>query len=114
MKIIVERHISGKDYRLFVIGDQLRAAALRIPAHVVGDGKSSIGRLITQKNVTRKANPYSGAKGVKLTAAVVANLEKLGLTGESVVPDGRRVTLQTVANIGAGGERRGRDGAGAS
>src|SRR5262249_22824135 len=48
--IMVEQHIQGDDYRLLVIGDRLVAAALREPAHVIGDGRSAIRQLIAEVN----------------------------------------------------------------
>src|SRR5690625_3978666 len=37
-EIIVEKFISGKDYRLYVVGDQVVGAIWRTPPNVVGDG----------------------------------------------------------------------------
>ena len=44
--IIVEEHICGLDFRLFVIGNHVRAAVWRVPAYVEGDGKTSVEGLI--------------------------------------------------------------------
>lgn len=44
--VIVEKYLSGHDYRVLVINNQLVAAARRVPAHIVGDGKHSIAQLI--------------------------------------------------------------------
>ncbi|MFM1931800.1 MAG: cyanophycin synthetase, partial [Bacteroidota bacterium] len=44
--VIVERYITGEDYRLLVINYKLVAAAKRTAAHVVGDGKSTIQELV--------------------------------------------------------------------
>ena len=49
-KIIVEKFISGFDFRVLVINHSFIAAALREPAHVIGDGKSSIQHLIDTEN----------------------------------------------------------------
>lgn len=48
--VIIEKYITGEDYRLLVINYKLVAAALRKPAHVVGDGKSTIQQLIDEVN----------------------------------------------------------------
>ena len=47
---MVEQFIPGADYRLLVIGDRLVAAALREPAQVVGDGRSTIRQLVEEVN----------------------------------------------------------------
>ncbi len=49
-KIIVEKFISGYDFRILVINHRFIAAALREPAHVKGDGKSTIQQLIEKEN----------------------------------------------------------------
>ncbi|MDP2384831.1 MAG: cyanophycin synthetase [Bacteroidota bacterium] len=49
-KIIVEKFITGYDFRVLVINNRFIAAALREPAHVVGDGISTIQELIDKEN----------------------------------------------------------------
>ena len=102
--IVVEQHFSGNDYRLFVIGNRLAAAAHRVPAYVVGDGVCTVAQLIEEKNRLRAANPYHGAKPVVLTELMRATLARFGLDENSVIEAGRRVQLHSVANIGSGGE----------
>ena len=41
-RVIVEKFITGFDFRILVIDNKLVAAAKRVPAHVVGDGKKTI------------------------------------------------------------------------
>ena len=48
--VIVEKFITGDDYRLLVINNKLVAAAKRTPAHVIGDGKSTIQELVDEVN----------------------------------------------------------------
>ncbi len=48
--VIVERFITGADFRMLVINHELVAAAERVPAHVMGDGKQTIQHLIDQAN----------------------------------------------------------------
>ena len=49
-QIMVEKHLEGQDYRVLVIDGKVAAAALREPAHVIGDGKSTIRSLINRIN----------------------------------------------------------------
>ena len=49
-KIIIEKFITGYDFRVLVINNRFIAAALREPAHVIGDGKSTIQQLIDKEN----------------------------------------------------------------
>src|SRR3954466_10616733 len=44
--VIVESYITGRDYRCLIIDGRLAAVAERVPAHVVGDGKSTVEDLV--------------------------------------------------------------------
>ena len=48
--VIVETQLVGEDFRALVVNNRLVAVAERVPAHVVGDGKSSIQKLIDKTN----------------------------------------------------------------
>jgi len=49
--VIVEEYVHGYDFRLLVIDGKFVAAARREPAHVIGNGRSSIKDLIQEINV---------------------------------------------------------------
>src|SRR5690625_2050587 len=56
-QIIVERFFAGSDYRVYVIGNEVVGAFDRIPANVMGDGKSTIKKLLKRKISERQKNP---------------------------------------------------------
>jgi cyanophycin synthetase len=103
--VIVERHIYGEDYRLLVINHVLVAAAKRTPAHVTGNGKSTIQELIDAVN----ADPRRGYGHEKVLTAITVNemteniLENNNLTLESVLPAGEKLNLKDTANLSTGG-----------
>jgi cyanophycin synthetase len=49
-RIVVEQFARGKDHRVLVINGKVVACAERVPAHVVGDGTSTIAQLIDKEN----------------------------------------------------------------
>ncbi|HZJ19967.1 MAG TPA: cyanophycin synthetase, partial [Pricia sp.] len=104
-RIIVENYITGQDYRLLVINNVLVAAALRSPAHVIGDGKSTIENLIADKN----RDPRRGYGHEKeLTIITVNDLTKTiiddaGYALDSVLPEGEKLILKDTANLSTGG-----------
>jgi cyanophycin synthetase len=51
--VIVEKFITGKDHRVFVVNYKFVAAAIRKPAAVKGDGKSTIQQLIDQHHQSK-------------------------------------------------------------
>jgi cyanophycin synthetase len=103
--IIVERFYEGSDHRVLVINGSLVAVAERIPAHVVGDGQSTISELIDQTN--RDPNRGHGHDNiltkivVNKTAIDVLGRQKLGL--DSVLPAQAIAYLRATANLSTGG-----------
>ncbi|WP_026348617.1 cyanophycin synthetase [Eudoraea adriatica] len=104
-RVIVEKYITGEDYRLLVINHNFVAAAKRTPAHVVGDGKSSIAQLVEEVN----KDPRRGYGHEKvLTAITINDLTKTiiagaGYTVDSVLKEGERLILKDTANLSTGG-----------
>ena len=104
-RVIVEKHIQGEDYRLLVINHKLVAAAMRAPAHVVGDGTSTIQQLIDEVN----RDPRRGYGHEKVLTAIVVDkmtqmiLEDKGYTVDTVLPEGERLILKDTANLSTGG-----------
>ncbi len=103
--VIMESFIPGDDHRLLVVGGKLIAAARRIPARVLGDGKSSIRELIATAN----RDPRRRRRNVTVLAHINFDeetqrlLEQAGLTLDSVPPKGAAVLLKRTANISTGG-----------
>lgn len=103
--IIVEKFITGEDYRLLVINNLLVAAALRTPAHVVGDGKSTIQELIDEVN----KDPRRGYGHEKMLTQITVNeltegiIKAAGCTLDSVIPEGEMFILKDTANLSTGG-----------
>ncbi len=105
IRIIVEKSIAGKDYRLLCVNGKFVAATERRPASVVGDGKSTVGELIDRENRTpaRVDTPTSPLGKIKSDDAMERYLDEQGLTLNSVLEENRTVYLRKVANLSAGG-----------
>ena len=103
--IIVEKYIVGEDYRLLVVNNTLVAAALRSPAHVVGDGKSTIQELVEEVN----KDPRRGYGHEKVLTQITINeltktiIKDAGYTVDSVLADGEKFILKDTANLSTGG-----------
>ncbi|MCW3070615.1 MAG: cyanophycin synthetase [Bacteroidetes bacterium] len=103
--VIVEEFIRGEDHRFLVINYKLVAVAKRTPAHVKGDGKSTVQQLIDNENEhpdrgSSQEHPLAQIKVDDITKKLLA--EK-SLTLESILPEGETVYLKEIANISAGG-----------
>ena len=104
-RIIVEKFITGHDFRVLVIDHKMVAAALRVPAHVKGDGSSTIQQLIDKEN----ADPRRGYGHENVLTEITVDrdtedlLEKKGYTLETVPPISEIVYLKSTANLSTGG-----------
>lgn len=103
-RIVLERHHFGDDYRLYVVGETFSAACKRIPANVVGDGRSTVNQLINAKNAVRRQNPFLASGLIVKDYEVMGSLERAGYRLNSVPADGEYVALREKANASAGGD----------
>ncbi|WP_020693852.1 cyanophycin synthetase [Noviherbaspirillum massiliense] len=103
--VIVERYISGHDFRLLVVGKHLVAAARRAPPQVIGDGKHSIAELIEELNrdPRRGDGHATSLTKIRLDDIARAVMAKQGYTPESIPPKGAIVVLRNNANLSTGG-----------
>ena len=104
-RVIVEKFITGYDFRVLIIDNKLVAAAKREPAHVKGDGKQTIQQLINETNLDPKRG--YGHENVLTQIDVDRDttdlLEKLGYTLETVPRKDEVVYLKSTANLSTGG-----------
>ncbi|MDO1445824.1 cyanophycin synthetase [Rhodocytophaga aerolata] len=103
--IIVEKLIAGHDFRLLVINYKLVAAALRTPACVTGDGRSTIRQLIDQINSdpARGSGHENVLTAIQLDEVSYALLAEKGFTLDSVLTKGEVLHLKKTANLSTGG-----------
>lgn len=105
VKMLVEEYYEGlNDYRLLVLDNRVIAATYRVPAHVIGDGRSSVRWLMHQKNEQRAAVKAAEHSLITYDAEMKKLLRSQRLNMSSVPSKGRYVQLKKVPNLGAGGE----------
>jgi cyanophycin synthetase len=103
--IVVESFITGRDYRILVVNNEVVAVSERVPAHVVGDGASTVSELIEREN----ADPRRGVGHEKILTRIVVDsqtmevLERDGRTLEDVPAEGEFVQLKLTGNMSTGG-----------
>jgi cyanophycin synthetase len=103
--VIVEKFIQGNDYRFIVIDFKLVAVAKRIPAMVMGNGKSTIRELIdeTNKDPRRGDGHENILTKIIIDEVTLTILDEKNLTLSSILPLGEILFLKDAANISAGG-----------
>ncbi len=103
--IIVETFVTGKDYRCLVIDGKIAAIAERVPAHVVGDGTSTVTDLVNRTN----ADPRRGVghekvlTRIRVDDAAVALVREQGFAMDDVPPADTQVLLAKTGNMSTGG-----------
>ncbi len=96
--VIIEEFFTGQDFRVLVVGGKMVAAAHRIPAHVVGNGKLTVRELIAIEN----ENPLRG-EGHEKPMTYIDVDEKNKLKLDTVPQNGTIVYLKETANLSTGG-----------
>ncbi|TPW29636.1 N-acetylglutaminylglutamine synthetase [Pararhizobium mangrovi] len=101
-RVLVEACFKGQDLRLVVIDFKLVAAAIRRPAHVVGDGVRTLADLIRRQSRRRSA-ATGGESSIPLDAETQRCLESQGMAYDFVPEAGRDVAVRRTANLHTGG-----------
>lgn len=102
--VIVEQYISGPEYRIFVIGDQVVGAIEKIPPSVVGNGINTIKTLIKNKNREKRKNPHLFRKPIKIDYEVKNCIKEEGYQEESILEKGKRIYLRKKNSLSSGGD----------
>jgi cyanophycin synthetase len=104
-KIIVEKFIEGFDFRILVINHKFIAAALREPAHVIGDGKSTIQQLIEKENTDpRRGYGHENVlTEISIDKETTDQLNKLNYTLTTIIAEGVKCYVKGTANLSTGG-----------
>ncbi|OSM42510.1 hypothetical protein [Nesterenkonia sp. PF2B19] len=99
-RLILEDHVSGVDLRTYVVDGELIGAAVRVPAHVVGDGTSEVSALVAQLTIMRASHAYLRSKKLVVDDVV---LTAQGLGRDAVPQEGDVVLLNAEPYLGVGG-----------
>lgn len=100
---LVQQPIAGRDYRLVVLDDKVISAYERISLNVVGDGKSTIGKLLKIKQ--KQFAAASRDTQIKTDDPRIINkLSHQGLSFRSIPALGQKVYLLDNANLSTGGD----------
>jgi len=104
-RVLVEEQFKGRDHRILVVCGQVVAVSERVPAQVIGDGRSTVAHLIEKAN----RDPRRGRGHQNVMTQIVVDdhlremLSRAGLDLDSVVADGEVVALRATANLSTGG-----------
>ena len=104
-EVLVERFITGSDFRLLVVGNQMVAAARRDPPIVLGDGVRTVRALVEQVNSDprRGSGHATSLTKIRIDDIALGTLAEQNLNADSVPSKGQRVVMRSNANLSTGG-----------
>lgn len=91
-QVLVEQQFVGGDHRILIIGGRLVAAAKRVPAHVIGNGRVTIEQLINRENEDpRRGEGHEAAlTRISIDECLIHYIARSGFTLSSVPERGNR------------------------
>ncbi len=101
-EVILESFATGQDLRIIVINNEVVAAAVRRPAEIIGTGKHTVDELIDRLSRRRSA-ATGGESRIPKDDETKRCLREAEVDFETVIEEGRTVTLRKAANLHTGG-----------
>jgi GNAT-family acetyltransferase (TIGR03103 family) len=100
--VILEEYISGDDLRIIVIGHEVVAAAIRKPAHIIGNQRDSIKTLI-EKQSRRRAAATDGESIIPIDQETKRCINEAGYSLDYVLKENQQLVVRKAANLHTGG-----------
>ena len=103
--LMLEAFVPGDDHRLMVIDGRLTHAIRREASFLIGDGTSRIKNLLAGLNAQRSVNMAKSRYLQRIPSddILLRHLAQQGVTLDSVLEVGRKITLRSNANRSTGG-----------
>ncbi|MCB1512583.1 MAG: N-acetylglutaminylglutamine synthetase [Hyphomicrobiaceae bacterium] len=100
--VLLEEYFEGFDLRLIVIDFKVVAAAVRRPARIIGDGTSTVLKLIEAQS-RRRAAATGGESSIPLDGETERCVAAAGYAFDDIPDSGREVVVRKTANLHTGG-----------
>ena len=98
-RMVIERQATGTSHRFLILDGELLDVVRYLPPRVIGDGRSTVRRLIAVENQRRlEARGFARRPLLKADLDCLLTLRSSGLTLSSIPPDGATVQVKTVTN----------------
>ena len=104
--ILIEEFISVKEFRFFVIGDEVVGILHRVPANITGDGTKTVSELVELKNQDplRGKGYRTPLEKIQLGEAETMFLKQQNKDFNTIPASGEIVYLRENSNISTGGD----------
>jgi len=103
--VIIEHFHQGRDHRILVVNHKVVAVAERVPAHIVGDGVTTVSALVDRENqdVRRGTGHDNVLTKIELDDSTAEMLDRQGCTLNTILALDRVCYLRATANLSTGG-----------
>ena len=101
-EVVVEEFVKGSDLRIIVIDYRVVAAAIRKPAAVIGNGRSSVRDLIEHQS-RRRAAATGGESTIPLDGETERCVAEAGYSLDDVPAADKYIAVRKTANLHTGG-----------
>ncbi|MTI45950.1 GNAT-family acetyltransferase (TIGR03103 family) [Roseibium hamelinense] len=101
-EVLIEQCVTGQDLRLVVIDYKVVAAAVRRPAEIMGNGRSTIKELIETQS-RRRSSATGGESKILIDAEAHRCLNEAGYGLDAILEDGKPLAVRRTANLHTGG-----------
>jgi len=104
--ILIEEFIEGKEFRIFVMADEVVGILHRVPANVTGNGLQTIRELVIEKNKDpmRGKGYHTPLEKIQLGEAELMFLKAQDRDFETVPSENETIYLRENSNISTGGD----------
>jgi len=104
--ILIEEFVAGKEFRIFVMNDEVVGILHRVPANVTGNGIHSIRDLVVEKNKDplRGKGYHTPLEKIQLGEAEAIFLKAQGKDFDTIPGENEIVFLRENSNISTGGD----------
>lgn len=104
--VMIEKNISGKDYRICIVDGKVIAVSERIPPYIIGDGVSTVKQLIDNinKDSTRGYGHEKPLTKIKIDEELKTYISKENYKLNSIIKKNQKLILRENANLSTGGK----------
>jgi len=104
--ILIEEFIDGKEFRIFVMNDEVVGILHRVPANVTGNGRHTIRELVVEKNKDplRGKGYHTPLEKIQLGEAELIFLKAQDKDFDTIPLENETVFLRENSNISTGGD----------
>ena len=102
-KVLIEEYFPASEYRVFVTKNRDYAVLNRDPAHVYGDGISTIEELIEKENYNRMHPRVNALCEILVDDELHKYIESKGINIKDIPKSGEKIYLRPNSNVAMGG-----------